>query len=165
MINFLPIENLVFKTYLSKEQAMLKLKDNLEIENSYVSNASKNSGSKPYHGKFSENRFEIRRIVSYMNSFLPLIKGEIYSEIDSTRIKLNMALHKFVLIFMSIWLGFVMLILIATLYAYFFNNATPTFHFPLLMFVLGYTISVGSFKFEASKSKKDLLKIFEAEIE
>ena len=38
----------------------------------------KNKNTKLYEGYLNGNNFEINRIISYRNSFLPQIKGEIY---------------------------------------------------------------------------------------
>jgi hypothetical protein len=165
MNKFLPIENIIYKTKLSKEQTIQKLTENIETEKSFGFGAHNYTYSKPYIGRILGNSFEIKRAISYRNSFLPQIKGEIYSEFDGTKIKVNMKPHSLVLVFMTIWFGGVFLACIGTTYALFTQKFTPFFFIPFGMLLFGIGLLFGAFKTESSTSKKDLLKIFDAKIE
>jgi hypothetical protein len=165
MSKYLPVEYVIYKTKLSIEQTIQKLADNIEAEKSFGFGALNYSYSKPYIGKITGNRFEIERAISYRNSFLPQIKGEIYSEFDGTKIKVDMKPHLFVLFFMTLWFGGVFIGCIATTFAFFTKEFTPFVLIPYGMLIFGITLFYGSFKIESSISKKDLLKILEAEIE
>jgi len=165
MSKLLPIENIVYKTKLSTEQTIQKLTDNIEVEKSFGFGAHNFTYSKPYIGKITGNNFEIKRAISYRNSFLPQIKGEVYSEFDGTKIKVNMKPHSFVLVFMTIWFGGVFIGCIATTFALFTQEFTPFFLIPFGMLIFGIALLYGAFKAESSTSKKDLMEILEAEIE
>lgn len=166
MSKYLPIENITYKTKLSKEQTIQKLTDNIEAEQSFFGDQNY-TYSKPYIGKIIDNNFKIKRAIndSYYESFSPQIKGEIYSEFDGTKIKVNMKLHSFVLVFMIIWFGGVFIGCIVSIIALFTEEFTPFFIIPFGMLICGILLFYGRFKAETSTSKKDLLKILEAEIE
>lgn len=165
MSKFLPIENIVYKTKLSKEQIVQKLTDNIEAEKSFGFGAHNFTYSKPYIGRIVGNIFEIKRAISYRNSFLPQIKGEIYSDFDGTKIKVNMKPNTFVLVFMTIWFGGVFIGCLATTFALFTQKFSPFFLIPFGMLIFGIALLFGAFKTESTTSKKDLLRILEAEIE
>jgi hypothetical protein len=165
MSKYLPIENIVYKTKLSKEQTIQKLTDNVEAEKSFGFGANSYTYSKPYIGQIIGNNFDIKRATSYRNSFLPQIKGEIYSEFDGTRIRVNMKPPTFVLIFMTVWFGGVSIACLATISALFTQGFSPFFLVPFGMLLFGIALLLGAFKTESSTSKKDLMRILEAEIE
>ena len=165
MSQYLPIENIIYKTKLSKEQTIQKLADNIEAEKSFGFGAHNYTYSKPYIGQIFGNTFEIKRAINYRNSFLPQIKGEVYSEFDGTKIKVKMKPHSFVLVFMTIWFGGVFIGCVATTFALFTQNFSPFFLIPFGMLIFGIVLLLGAFKTESKKSKKDLVQILEAEIE
>ncbi len=165
MSKFLPFENIIYKTKLSKEQTIQKLTDNIDAEKSFGFGAHNYTYSKPYIGRITGNTFEIKRAINYRNSFLPQIKGEVYSEFDGTRIKVSMKPHTFVLVFMTIWFGGVFIGCLVTTFALFTQNFSPFFLIPFGMLLFGIALLYGAFKTESTTSKKDLTRILEAEIE
>lgn len=165
MSKYLPFENIIYKTKLSNEQAIQKLNDNIEAERRFGFSAPSYTYSKPYIGQITGNKFKIKRVINYRNSFLPQIKGEVYSEFDGTKIKVNMSLHKFILVFTSIWLGIVFIGCSFTIYVLFTKAFAPFILIPLGLLVFGVALLFNAFKTESAKSRKDLMRIFEAEIE
>ncbi|MFN4152253.1 MAG: hypothetical protein ACK4IX_15025 [Candidatus Sericytochromatia bacterium] len=165
LIKYLPVENVVYKTELKEDEVIRRLSDSIEAEKNFRFRIFVSSSSKPYEGKINSNKFEIKRIINYRNSFLPRIKGEISKESDKTIIKVKMKLHPFLVSFLSIWfisIGFVTIILLLQL----FINATfnPLTLIPFIMLMFAYVLTMFGFKFESNRSKKDLQKIFKAEI-
>lgn len=59
----------------------------------------------PYAGRISENGFEIRRVIHYRNSFLPIIRGRFESFGHGTTVHMTFQLHTFVAIFALFWLA------------------------------------------------------------
>ena len=161
MSKLLPIENIVFKTKLSKEQAVQRLKENIEAKKTF----GFGNYSKPYIGQITGYNFEIERAINYRNSFLPQIKGNVYSEPGGTRINVKMMPVVYVLFFMAIWFGGVILGCLAMLFILFTEGFTQFVFLPFIMLVFGVGLLYGAFKTESSKSKKDLMRILEAEIE
>jgi len=99
--------------------------------------------------------------ISLRNSFNPTIKGKLHEDENGTTIEVKMRLHIFVGIFMTIWLGFAFLFLLAGL-----TGAAPEFILtPFIMLLFGYGLTTGGFKYESIRAKKHLAALFEAEIE
>jgi hypothetical protein len=165
MKNVLPFEKHILRTSLSKEQVIEKLKESVEPEKSFGFRSFNFSYTKPYVGKINGDRFEIKRAINYRNSFLPLIKGIINNEIGRTKIDISMKPHDFVIAFMVIWFGGVTIGCIATTYVMLTQEFNPFLLIPFAMLLFGIALVVGAFKTESSKSRKDLLTLFEAEIE
>lgn len=165
MNKYLPFENIIYKTKLSKEQTIQKLAENIEAKKSFGFGAYNYTYSTPYIGSITGNTFEIQRAISYRNSFLPQIKGEVYSEFDGTRVKVSMKPHPFVLVFMTIWFSGVIIGCFATTFALFTQNFSPFFLIPYGMLLFGIALLYGAFKTESAISKKDLTRILEAEVE
>ena len=164
MSTFLPLEYIIYKTRLSKEQTMQKLTDAIEAEKAFGFGAYNYTYSKPYIGRIKGNNFEIKRAINYRNSFLPQIKGTVYSEFDGTRVKVTMKPHSTVLVFMAIWFGGVFIGCIATTSVLLTQKFTPFLLIPFGMLVFGVALVYGAFKTESSISKKDFMRILEAEI-
>lgn len=165
MSKYLPIENIIYKTKLSKDQVIQKLNENVEVDKSIGFGLFNLTYSKPYYGKINSYSFEIKRVISYNNSFLPQIKGEVYSDFYGTRIRVNMKLHSYVSVFMSIYFVGVLFGCIVVTFALFTQDFTPFFLIPFGMLLFGIALVYGAFKTESSTSKTDLKRIFEAEIE
>ncbi len=166
MINKLfPSENIVYKTPITIESALSKLSENVGTEKEFIAGYFKNTFGKQYVGKIFRNKFDIKRAIRNRNSFLPQIKGEVYDENYTTKIKIELALPKTVIIFMLIWLGgmfFGGILMLSVLNSEKFGLFNIL---PFVMIAFGIFIPRIVFKNESKKSKNDLLRIFEAEIE
>ena len=163
MKKYLPLENLIYETKLSKEQVLKKLADSVEAEKPMEFGMQNNSYSKLYVGEVGNSNFEISRVVTFRNSFLPQITGEVYSDIDGAKIKVKMLPHSFVVMFMSIWLGISFLVGLVLTYSAFTQEFTAQFLIPFVLFFVGIAVFFGAFKVESKISIEDLSKIFEAE--
>jgi hypothetical protein len=164
MSKFLPIENLTYKSRLSKEDVLKNLSDNIENEKSFRFGVYNQAYSKPYIGKIVGNTFEIKRAITYRNSFLPIIRGEVSADYVGTKILVKMKPHTFVIFFMSIWLGGISIGCLATLYALFSQKFDPSLLIPFGMLFFGIALFYGAFKSESKTSIEDLKRILEAEI-
>ena len=159
-MNFLPIENITFKTSLRQEEVVSRLRENTEPEKTLRFGFFNKKETKRYEGIISEKYFSIKRIIEYGNSFLPIIKGTIQKDIQGTRVKVKMRLKTFVSVFIGIWcvgvgIGFIS-ILISSINK---NEFESVIFLPLGMFVFVYLLTLGGFKAESTKSIKDLEKI------
>ncbi|MCZ8091756.1 MAG: hypothetical protein O9282_08925 [Flavobacterium sp.] len=149
----LPFERLVYNSTLSGEELIPHLKSEI--------------GQNGYSGKVYQNKFEIKRDINYRNSFLPLIKGEVTNTVNGSKINVKMDLIIFAKFFIIIWLGGVLLALLATLYT-FFNDGESSINIifiPAIMFVFGIVLVALGFKYESKKSINDLEKILKAKIQ
>lgn len=166
---FLPFEELVYHSKLNKDELLARLDNEIEPEKPFSFSAKSFSYSKPYIGKISYDRFEIKRAITYRNSFLPVIKGTIKNDLSGSKINVKMNLIDFVKVFMIIWLGGVSLGCIASAYSLFFrnnaNSETGFFMFiPFIMLLFGVAMVCFGFKTESKKSITDLEEILQAKI-
>lgn len=165
-MKLIPYEHLNIKSALSKQEVITKLNNITEPKRNFWFFSS---NTKPYQGKIENSHFEISRIIRYRNSFLPTIKGEVKSDTNTCIISLTMHPQIFVIVFMIFWLGVVglaFLTALSTFIIYFEKTSIENTMFLLIsggMFVFGYGLLLGSFQFEAEKSKKFLQELFESE--
>ena len=146
-MNIPPKKTIIYKTNLEKEEILKRLHESLD-----------------YEGSTDNNTFQISRIVNYRNSFLPRIKGRITNDYNTTTIEITMQLHKFVLIFMGVWLIGVLSFFIISLISNSFENLKLLDIMPLGMLIFGVLLMYVPFTMECGKSEKDLEEMFEAEI-
>ena len=165
MGKYFPLENLVYKTKLTKEQAIQKLAENIEVEQQFILDVDNHVYTKPYLGKIHGYTFQIKRAIPHLNSFLPRIQGEVYSDVDGTKIKVKMRLSTFVLVFMTIWFCGIIAVFAASIFEMFTQGFSLFFLLPIVMFSLGYGLMHSAFNPESALSKADLMHIFKAEIQ
>jgi len=162
-MSFLPYENLIYESNLTESDLRNRINQNIEPKKIFRI-GFKNKNTK-YEGCLNGNNFEINRIISYRNSFLPKIKGVIIQANGVTRINVKMRMHIFVYIFLTIWCCGVVLAFIAITISSINNkNFEASIFIPLGMLIFAYLLTTGGFKFESSKSKKDLEKILNSRI-
>jgi len=164
----LPFENITYRTALSEEEVIRRLTDFIEPKKVFRMSFSRSSSAKPYEGEITGRQFTINRIITYRNSFLPEITGTIQRDNNATVIHVKMRLHVFVLIFLLIWCSivgtFVRVSVTSLMGAIQGHKIENQDLIPLGMIVLMCVLTIGAFKFESSKSKKDLQKLVEGEI-
>lgn len=149
-MKLLPSENLVYITRLSREEIIQRL-----VETSQFKSVNRGIGY---------NTFNIQRVISYRNSFLPEIKGEIEDQGRDRIVKVEMKLYTFVAIFMIVWLAVVATIGISFLAAMPAEGGEFFIFLPVMMLVFGVAMFYGGFKYESTKSKKELQQILDAEL-
>ena len=164
-MKFLPYERLKINSALSSEEILKRLDNVIEPKRYF---RLFGSGTKPYQGSVEGSHFEISRSIGYRNSFLPMIKGDVQSEMSGCSVYITMQPHILVIAFMIFWLGGVGVIFLGFLYSLVSPLTEPHTTDPSLalipggMFVFGYALSLGGFKFESIKSKKFFRELFEA---
>jgi uncharacterized membrane protein (DUF485 family) len=163
--DILPFEDYTIKSKLSVEQVELKLKENIEPTNDSIFSTFFRNTTKPYEGYLYKNRFKIKRIIHYSNSFRPTIRGEMYAAKGFTNIRVKMEVN---IILLTIW--YLLVVIIGVAIPAFNNifvglsnkNSVPLggngIYILLALFVL---TPVVTFKIESRKSKKFLAKLLE----
>lgn len=148
----LPFERIIFQSDLQSQDLMARLRDAIL--------------RKEYNGRTIQNEFKIKRIISYRNSFLPIIKGEVKDGFQGSKIQVTMELIGFVKVFMGLWLSIVLLFFFMTVHEMLFVESqeldATALLIPLGMAIAGILLTVLSFKFESRKSIKDLEIILQA---
>lgn len=164
-MKYLPFENITFKTILKEGEIINRLAGLIEPERIFRSGLFGSGSTKTYEGQIDELTFNIKRIIGYHNSFLPRINGTIQRDFDGTTIEIKMRMSIFVTIFIFIWCSGVGLGCVAVL-SHLINYKTfhPATLIPFGMLIFMYALTVGGFKYESSKAKKDLQTLFEAEM-
>ena len=166
-MKYLPFENIIYRTELDSEEILQRLNENIEPKKTFrMTKIFGDNNHKPYEGDISGVSFNITRIISYRNSFMPIIKGNIEKDFNVTKINVKMRLHPLVLAFVLIWCGVIGVaclgILISSVSK---GNFDPIALIPFGMILFGYGLTTASFKYESKKSKKYLAQLFEAKIE
>lgn len=167
MMKYLPFENITYKTKLSSEEVINRIRNNIEPKRTFkITGIFGNGSHKAYEGTVNGMSFNIVRIIGYRNSFLPRIKGEIERDSFGTKINVKMRLHPFVLVFMIIWCSGVGLGFFSFLNASLKKGTfEPEILIALGMLLLAYGLTTVAFKYESIKSKQYLAQLFDAEIE
>ena len=167
-MNLLPFESITYRTHLAPEYVLELIKRAIEPKKTFrIISIFGSDKYKDYEGKIDENGdFEISRIISYRNSFLPVIKGKIEQDISGSTITVKMRLHLVVMFFMMFWCGAVGIgFMVAMVFQSLGNEIQALNFIPLAMFFFGYGLTMGGFKYESNKSKKFLAKLFDTELE
>ena len=161
MFKILPSETIVFNSPLSAEICLQNLANKTEEKKAFKLGWRAPVYSKPYIGFIADGEFEIHRNITYRNSFLPIIRGKISSQLNGATITIKMGIENFVKVFMAIWLGFTFLFCILVLFVAFKASFSPFFIIPFIMVIFGLVLSRGAFKYESKQSIEDLKNIFE----
>jgi len=160
---FLPFEDYILTTTLPLREVQARLAENIEPKKAFRFSFFSRHSTKPYEGEMLGYSFSISRIISYRNSFLPAITGNISAFVGQTQIHVKMKPVLLVIIFMSFWLGVVGLVCIGMLIAGIFqikqilhDGFSPMMLIPFAMFTFGYSLLYFAFKAESKKSREFL---------
>ncbi|MEO6521027.1 MAG: hypothetical protein ABIN91_05085 [Mucilaginibacter sp.] len=117
-----------------------------------------------YEGRISSQKFDIKRVINYRNSFNPQIKGTISTEKSGCRIQIVMSLHPAVLVFMCMWMGGLLIGGISIMVSQIIEQKfQPASLFIIAMFLFGYVLTTGGYKYESNDSIRFLNEMFEAQ--
>ncbi len=165
----LPFDNFKLLTRLSATEVQHRMESITEPRKTFRG-LFVTQKTKPYQGNVTGNQFEISRIITYRNSFLPLIRGRISTNMGQTEVAIWMRPVLFALIFMGFWLGIVGIICLAMAIEAFrqweqllAHGVSPVSLIPFGMFVFGYLLLLLAYKTESRKSKAFLMQLLEAE--
>lgn len=156
-MKLLPREELTYQTNQSGKTVLQQLADLVEPPKAFRIHFfwQKKKAHKPYQGKIEGNQFEISRIISYRNSFLPQIKGIITHKGKQTQIDIRMELNPFVKVFAIAWcVGIALFFGSILFYAISNGNFTPIILIPLLLIIFMVGMTWGGFLYESKKAKQ-----------
>lgn len=159
-----PQKNIVYKSKFSKIEVLNFLKDKIEKEKPFAISLTGPNYTKPYIGQILFNKFDIRRVIQYRNSFLPQISGEVFEENNGCTIKVKMEIVNYIKIFIAVWMGIVSIACIIMTLMLLSGKFHISFLGPYLMFLFGFFLVKIPFNFECKRSKTDLAMILKATI-
>lgn len=163
-MRLLPYENFYLLSQIKPADLQARLEKEVEPVVGFSFKRLFSRSSSFYFSGYTVNGiFQIKRVIFYRNSFLPRIYGEIEPYLNGSQIHIKMRMHVLVIVFMSIWLGGVLFGAIAFLIGNIIYGFNITSLIPVVMFLFGYGIMMGGFKYESRKAKAKLLIIFNAE--
>jgi hypothetical protein len=164
----LPYENFYIITKLKPEEVQSRLEQEVSPgNNSFFKNPFGSSSISTYFEGFAVNgHFEFKRSINYRNSFLPEIKGSTEACLNGSRVHIKMSMFIFVTIFICIWLSIAAFAGLAMVIQEINKgNFSAVVFAPFLMFLFGYLLTIGSFKYESRKAKAKLLEMLDGEVE
>ena len=167
-MKFLPYEDFYITTRLKPDEVQQRLEDEISpVNGGLFKFGSFSSPSGTYFEGFAVNgMFEIKHGINYRNSFLPQIKGTTEAYLDGSRVHIKMKMLTFVTLFMCFWLSFAALAgVVVLITAINKKQFSAVALMPFVMFLFGYALTMGGFKYESRSAKNKLLEILDGEIE
>jgi len=162
----LPYEIFFIKTNLKADVVEERLRQEATPGSSGFLSLFKNTSDTYFEGFAVNGVFELKRNINYRNSFLPQITGTIEQCPDGSRVHVKMTMWIFVTVFMCIWLGSALIGgFLMVLQAAGQGKLTAVDFAGFGMFLFGYALMMGAFKFESIKTRTYLLELLEGEIE
>ena len=167
LLLLLPFDNFSLFTDLAMPEVQDRLAGIIEPQKSYQFTFTYQERDKPYEGELTDTYFEMSRIISYRNSFLPTIQGEITAHPDKTEIRIRMRPNLVVLILMVSVFGPVGLVLLfavlGNLQQIFSHGFSHGMGIAFFVFAFGYALLTLGYRPEAQGSKAFLKSLLEAE--
>ena len=164
-MNIFPSDRIEILTTLSKKEVRKILMENIRPKKGLKIEFNKPQEKELFEGNITEDRFEIQRIVTGRKSFLPKIKGHIQSNLNGSKLVLDLRVRTLVFVFMIFWLGFVGFAFIIGILGVIYQEKNPIFLIlPLIM--IGFGIGLLHFGYNSQKgdSINDLKGIINGEL-
>ncbi len=158
---FIPYKQIAWDTRLKESEIRRRLNGYVAPVITYM--VQVRLTDKPFKGKITTNGFEMMRVVSSRNSWLPLVNGNIESTINGSCIKIKMRMHSIPLLFTLFFLGVTLLVGLSGILA---SIRTGVYKWqdiliPFGFFLFGYTYSTATFHSEASLVKEFMSKLLQ----
>ncbi|WP_417199799.1 hypothetical protein [Bizionia sp.] len=164
-MRIIPSGKIEITTLLSNQEVRKILEENIRPKKVLTIGFNKPKDNKLFEGFFNQDKFEIQRIITGKNSFLPQIKGQIQPYINGTKIVADLKINTFVIVFMTFWLGGISLAFIGTIIGILKQGTNPFFAIvPLIMVGFGVGLVHYGFNSEREKSINDLKRILNGQI-
>lgn len=109
-------------------------------------------GERPFQGEVNPERFQISRIITYRNAFLPQIIGQVVPTPQGSRLTAMLRLNLVTLAILSTWFIFLAFIGVGVWLVR--GPTDPGAWGPLAIFAVGYFITLAAFWFEAKRARE-----------
>ena len=164
-MKLIPSDKIEIISPYSKSELEGRLKENIQPKRGIELRLSKPKNQKTFEGILTQSGFKIQRVITGKNSFLPQIEGTIQEGLNGTKIKIDLTIHRFVVVFMAIWLGLIGFFLIGTIYGIITQDTNPMLAFmPLIMIAFGIGMVHFGYGSEKKKSIDELKRILDGRI-
>lgn len=161
-MKFIPFEKITYNSRLSIPEIKERLENEIQPKANFSFGQKPAATSKKFEGIANGNEFQIQRIISYRNSFLPKIDITLAQDLSGSKAIITFRLLPFVAIFIGFWLAIVAFAGIAlALFSNTDENLVFAKFIPLIMFVFGYAMTILAFNYEVNKAKEELEKIIQ----
>jgi hypothetical protein len=162
--HFIPHEKLTLETHISKEEILKRIAENTTDTpiRGFRWLQKGSAADRRFTGQISESEFDIEPNITYRNSFLPSIKGQIGSDGIVSRIHLQLRLHAFFRVFGILWLLIFVPVSIAIIVAKVSSGESVPFQRYSILLLVVLAAFMGGFKYESIKARKFLITLLEA---
>jgi len=152
-----PSQEATLYSALPKAEILDRLHYNIQPEHTAAHPAKK------FEGLIAGDTFTLKRVITYRNSFLPVVKGSLSELPAGTRINLALNPMRFIALFMGLWLGMAALALIITVIASLTDGGSAVaVMIPLAMLAVGIALQNICFNTESERAIDELKSILEA---
>lgn len=164
-MKIIPSDKIEILTTLSNQEVRKRMTENIRPKKRLKFRFNKSQDKELFEGTFEQDRFEIQRIITGRNSFLPQIKGQIQPNISGTKLVADLKFHTFVIIFILFWMTFVGFAFVMGIIGV-INQGTNPFLliFPFIMIGFGIGFINYGFNSQREKSISDLKRILNGQI-
>jgi hypothetical protein len=157
-MRIVPYEKFEIHTLKSRDQVIGILRLNTDGKRPGI---FRQASDKCFWGSVFPNGFKLSPIITYRNSFLPVIVGRLEQD-DGTVVDVRMRLNGFTTVFMSFWLLMCMaFIAIGTVAVAVSQGVASAMIVPFLMLIFGYGMMLYCFSHSARAAKEELFRILD----
>jgi hypothetical protein len=150
-VKFLPYHRFEFVSPLKPRDALAAMSAKTEPERLFRWRWPNAANEQRFEGTVGGDRFHVRRVIGYNNSFLPVINGVVHGQGAGSRIVVTMRPLVFAIAFVALWSVIALSML--------FSPIWPATFF-LLFFI--YAFAMAGFWIEAGRQEQTLRKTFKA---
>ncbi len=113
---------------------------------------------KPFEGIFSENGFKVKRVIHYLNSFIPIVKGRFSRSLEGTTVTIQMFPHpiSYFFIFAVTIFGLIFGYGVGSVSS---ERTSLVLILPVVFGIVSYIVVCCGFWFEAKQAKKELMQL------
>ena len=159
-MKIIPSENINIEIPYTKQDVQKFLKNNIRTKRSIITKLRKKEEKEIFEGTFKNDEFDIQRIINGRNSFIPQIKGKIYSHDNGTKLQAKLKVRRFSVIFIILWTIFVGIGLVMGIIGVLKQGTNPALLiFPIIMIAFAFGLVHYGFNKEKENSINDLKKI------
>lgn len=159
-MKLIPALYVEFRSSLPKDEVVRILQENLRPKKGIEIRMTRPKNDKIFEGYLHNDRFEFQRVIRGRNSFRPQISGRLHEKTSGTLLIAEFKLHLFVLLFMCMWLGFVSLAVVGSIFGVVYGEADSiALVIPTLMLAFGIGMVYFGFTMEKEKSISELKRL------